>query len=257
MFLVSKLLSAFTQPLTWVALLLCLAWWWLPRRPVAARRTLLGALALGVGLGWQPLPDALLRSLEARYPVPADGALEAHAGVLILGGAQGGGDLWLARGQVPLNEAAERMTVPAALLRQHPRLRLLFTGGEGRLNATGVTEAAMARAFFDSLGVPASQVLYEEASRSTYENAVLSAALPGVDKARPWLLLTSAWHMPRAVATFRAAGWNVTPYPVDYRTGAATPWTEYSLVSSAQRWQMALHEWIGWAAYAAMGRAGT
>lgn len=255
MFLFSKLLASFTQPLTWVALLLSLAWWWLPRRPVAARRTLLAALLLGVLVGWQPLPDALLRALEDRHHVPTD-RLRAYAGVVVLGGAMERGEIWATRGQVPLGDSAERVTVPLALLRQNPQLRLLFTGGEGRLHPFGVTEAAMARAFFESQGVAPGQVIYEDASRTTYDNAVFSAALPGVDKARPWLLLTSAWHMPRAMATFRAAGWNVTAYPVDYRTGAATPWTAYSLVSSAERWQLALHEWIGWAAYAALGRAG-
>lgn len=254
MFLASKLLSALTQPLAWAALLLGLAWWWLPRRPLAARRTLLAALALGLAVGWEPLPDALLRRLENLHPAPT-GSLGAYAGVVVLGGALERGDIWQARGQVALNSAAERMTVPVALLRQYPQLRLLFSGGEGRLNATGLSEAAQARALFDSLGVPAGQVLYESASRTTYENAQFSAALPGVDKTRPWLLLTSAWHMPRALASFRAAGWNVTPYPVDYRTGDATPWTEYSLVRGALRWQLALHEGLGWLAYAAAGRA--
>ena len=53
----------------------------------------------------------------------------------------------------------------------------------------------------------------------------------------------------------RAAGWNVTPYPVDYRTGTRTPWTEYSLAKSAWRWQIALHEWAGLLAYRVAGRA--
>jgi len=96
---------------------------------------------------------------------------------------------------------------------------------------------------------------FESRSRTTYENAVFTAALPGVDKRRPWLLVTSAWHMPRALATFRAAGWNVTPYPVDYRTGTRTPWTEYSLVDSLRRWGIALHEWAGLLAYRLAGRA--
>jgi len=96
---------------------------------------------------------------------------------------------------------------------------------------------------------------FEFGSRTTYENAVFTAALPGVDRTRPWLLVTSAWHMPRALATFRAAGWNVTPYPVDYRTGIRTPWTEYSLVDSPRRWRIALHEWAGLLAYRLAGRA--
>ena len=145
-------------------------------------------------------------------------------------------------------------TVPITLLRQNPQLRLLFTGGEGNLLAEGTAEAALAKRFFDSMGVPPQQIIYESASRTTYENARFSAALPGVDPKQPWLLLTSAWHMPRAFATFRKAGWNVTPYPVDFRTGTNTPWTEYSLWQGAQKWQMALHELAGLLAYRLAGR---
>jgi hypothetical protein len=65
-FLISKLLLPLTQPLTWVALLVLLCLWWIPRRPVAARRVLLAGIALGLLVGWMPLPDALLRRLETR-----------------------------------------------------------------------------------------------------------------------------------------------------------------------------------------------
>jgi hypothetical protein len=58
-----------------------------------------------------------------------------------------------------------------------------------------------------------------------------------------------------ALAAFRAACSNVTPYPVDYRTGTHTPWTEYSLANILGRWQTALHEWVGLLAYRVAGRA--
>ena len=98
-------------------------------------------------------------------------------------------------------------------------------------------------------------MLFESKSRTTYENAVLSAALPSVNPTLPWLLVTSASHMPRAMATFRQAGWNVTAYPVDYRTGAHTPWGQYSLAKGAQKWHLVLHELAGLLAYRLAGRA--
>lgn len=63
------------------------------------------------------------------------------------------------------------------------------------------------------------------------------------------LLVTSAWHMPRSMAEFEAVGCKVTPYPVDFRTGDATPLTEYSVAYSLMRWQTALHEWLGLLVY--------
>jgi len=258
MFIASKLLSFLTQPLAWAALLMLLALVWLRRRPKGARRALLGALALGLLLGWLPLVDALLRPLENRYPASAEvaaGQLNAFVGVVVLGGALDSSYVSRAHGQVALNGAAERMTAPVALLRQQPHLRLIFTGGEGELWPQGVSEATLAEQFFTSMGVAANRVEYEDKSRTTYENAVFSAALPKVDKTQRWLLLTSAWHMPRSLAAFRAAGWNVSPYPVDYRTGDSTPWTEYSLARGALRWQLLLHEIAGWLAYVVAGRA--
>jgi uncharacterized SAM-binding protein YcdF (DUF218 family) len=231
-----------------------LALWWLPRRPLAAQRTLLVALGLAVLVGWQPLPDALLRRLEDRTSPPVD-SLQRYVGVVVLGGAIDPPHKRPGRDQVSLNQAAERVTVPVALMRQYPHLQLLFTGGENALWRGGTTAASSASVFFAGLGVEPDKVRYQSTSRTTYEDAVHTAALEGVDKTQPWLLVTSAWHMPRALATFEAAGWNVTAYPVDYLTGNRTAWTEYSLVAGAFRWQTALHEYLGWLAYRAAGRA--
>jgi uncharacterized SAM-binding protein YcdF (DUF218 family) len=51
--------------------------------------------------------------------------------------------------------------------------------------------------------------------------------------------------MPRSMAEFEAVGCKVTPYPEDFRTGERTPFTKYAMVQSLQRWQTALHEWLG------------
>jgi uncharacterized SAM-binding protein YcdF (DUF218 family) len=95
---------------------------------------------------------------------------------------------------------------------------------------------------------------YEDRSLNTYENAVLTGQLPGIDITKKWLLVTSAWHMPRSMGTFVKAGWNVTAYPVDFRTAPSTPWTEYSLSPGARHWQIALHDWVCLLAYRVTGR---
>ena len=192
-------------------------------------------------MGWLPLPDALLRQLENRHPAPdavAAGQLSFYTGVVVLGGS------------------LERLKVSVTLLRQYPHLRLLFTGGDGRWWASGPTEADRAEAFFKRMGIPADRVAYERTSRTTYENAVLGATVPGVDITQPWLLLTSARHMSRALTVFQAVGWNVAPYPMDFRSVSSTSWTDYSLARGAVRWQLVLHEVMGLVAYSVVGRAG-
>ncbi len=135
------------------------------------------------------------------------------------------------------------------LMRQHPKLELIFSGGEGRLLTTGVTEAELAKVFYEEQGVDMTRVKLENGSRTTRENARQVAALLGDRCKQPWLLVSSAWHMPRSMAEFEAVGCNVTAYPVDFRTGASTSLTEYSLAQSLLRWQTALHEWLGLVVY--------
>ena len=203
-----------------------------------------GWVVLGL-LGFEALPQALLRPLENRYPVPTLASLQRHVGVIVLGGAIQHPGSYQAHAQVPLGEAAERMTLPVGLMRQQPQWHLVFLGGEGRLLPTGVSEAELARTFYEAQGLDSGRMTLEGGSRTTRENARQLAALMGARCQEPWLLVTSAWHMPRAVPEFEAVGCRVTPYPVDFRTGNHTPWTEYSLARSLALWQTALHEWLG------------
>ncbi len=253
MFIASKLLAFLLEPLFWVLALL-LASLVLARRRPRAGRTLSTLALLVLVLGcWTSGPEALLRNLEARYPVPAGLDLQGYQGIVVLGGALSSPELWQAHPQVGLNNQAERMTEAVALMRRHPHLRLLFTGGNASISGEGVSEAERAKVLFDALGVDASRIAYESASRNTYENALLTASMPGVDKTQPWILLTSAFHLPRAMGVFEHAGWNVTAWPVDYRTTAHASWFEFSLHQGPGTWQLALHEWLGYAAYRLAG----
>lgn len=275
MFVVSKLLLFVTQPLAWVVLLLLAGLLLLrsglrlanqQQHPNTQSKTpsqvAWGLRFVGLALlvllvqGWEILPDAGIRRLENTYPpqaTPPD--LKNFAGIVVLGGALDSASVWEGRTQPALNGAAERMVAPLPLMQQHLHLRLLFTGGEGQLLAQGLTEAQRAGIFYQAMGLAPERLIFEDRSRNTFENAVLSAAIAGVDIKKPWLLVTSAWHMPRSMATFEKAGWNVTPYSVDFRTGQRTPWTDYSLSDGASRWQLLLHEWLGLWVYQRTGRA--
>jgi len=256
MFIAAKFMAFLTQPLAWVALLLLLTVVLVRRRPAWAVRVGSAALVLLLLLGWEPLPDALLRHLESLYPPVARQQIAPDtAGVIVLGGALESAYVWSVPGQSALNDGAERMTEAVALLRQQPQLKLVFTGGEGELFGGDLPEAERASVFFEGQGIPAARVLFESVSRTTYENAVLSKRMVGVEATQPWLLLTSASHMPRAMAAFRKTGWNVTAYPVDFRAGKATPWTQYTLDQGVKKWRIGLHEVIGLIAYRLSGRA--
>lgn len=255
MFFISKVIGLLTQPLLWVATLLLAGLVLQARWPRAGRRTTWGALVFMLALGWTPLPELLIRHLEGQYAEFTPQAdLRGYVGVVVLGGATESGRVQQAHTQPLFNGAAERITAPLAMLRHNPHLRVLYTGGEGALMGSGPSEADRARVFYESVGWNTGQVRYESASRNTYENAVLSAQLLGVDKKQAWLLVTSAAHMPRSMGTFIKAGWNVTAYPVDFRTGGEMDWINYSLLGGASRWEDALHELVGLLAYRITGR---
>lgn len=245
MFFFSKLLSAITQPVFWLAI------WWALALLIATRFRQLAAVMLWSGLvilgllGFQAIPDALLRPLENRYSVPSDETIRHHVGIIVLGGALGHPKSFMSHGQVPLGEAAERMTLPLELLRNHPKLELIFSGGEGRLHTIGISESQLARAFYQQQGLEMVKVHLEDSSRNTRENAQFVTKLLGHRCKDSWLLVTSALHMPRSMAEFEALGCNVTPYPVDFRTGDSTSLSEYSLAQSLLSWEIALHEWLG------------
>jgi uncharacterized SAM-binding protein YcdF (DUF218 family) len=249
MFVISKLLSAITQPVFWLTLWWLLALVLLPRFRRLAAPMLWGGMVVFGLLGFSAVPSALLQSLESRFKVPNLTSSDQYAGVIVLGGATGSPGIYKTHGQVPLGDAAERMTVPIALMRKFPNFDLLFSGGEGRLVPTGTTEAELAGVFYTEQGVDMKRVTLESQARTTRENALRVAALLGERCKQPWLLVTSAWHMPRSMAEFQAVGCNVTAYPVDFRTGEETSWTEYSMAGSLMAWQTALHEYLGMFVY--------
>ena len=249
MFVLSKLMSAVTQPVFWLSLWWLLALVLLPRFRGFATSMLWGGMLVFGLLGFSAVPSALLQSLESRFEAPSLTSSNQNAGVIVLGGATGSPGIYKAHGQVPLGDAAERMTVPIALMRKFPNFELIFSGGEGRLVPTGTTEAELAGVFYTELGVDMKRVTLESQARTTRENAIRVAALLGERCKQPWLLVTSAWHMPRSMSEFQAVGCNVTAYPVDFRTGEETSWTEYSMAGSLMAWQTALHEYLGMFVY--------
>lgn len=254
-FFISKITWFLVKPLH--SLVFCLLAWLGCRRLgwVGSARFFLALLLLyGGAILLTPLPEFAVRSLENRFPVP-QAAAEAVAGIIVLGGASGDGAVAAARGQPLLNGAAERLTTGMALHRRMPDKPFVVSGFSGRLNPRGWSEPEITARLFEEQGIDPARVRFEGASRNTAENARLTAALLGEGQALPWLLVTSASHMPRAVASFRAAGLEVLPYPVDFRTEPAQLAWPREPSASLDLAGIALHEWLGLVAYYLAGHS--
>jgi uncharacterized SAM-binding protein YcdF (DUF218 family) len=220
----------------------------------AGGKLIVASLILLAIFGFSPLANGLILPLEQRFP-PWDASRGPPTGMVVLGGAF---DTVVSdtRYDIPLNEAAERMTVSAALARKYPQARIIFTGGTGTLLYGGPTEGELARRFYASLGISADRITIEEESRDTAENAVLTKPLADPKPGERWLLVTSAYHMPRSIGAFRRVGFMVEAYPVDYRTRGiedlARPFP--SLGEGLRRGDTAVREWIGLLFYRLAGR---
>ena len=224
-------------------------------RPRLARWSGSVTLVALLVVGTFPIGEVLLRPLETEFPPRA--APEQIDGIVVLGGVedQRATAAW---GEPQLNEAAERLTAAAALAIAHPEARLVFSGGSGRLRNTVLGQPdipSVAVDFFESLGIDPDRITWEDQSRNTAENARLSYEVAAPSSAETWVLVTSAFHMGRALASFEAAGWSgIAPHPVDYRTGSFSDGIGWNLVGNLEVLNMAIKEWIGRLAYRLTGR---
>ena len=217
---------------------------------------LTGFLSLLV-IGFSPLGHFLILPLEDRFPRPATPPTDIK-GVIILGGFEDG-TISHARGVLTLNEAAERLTESVVLSRLLPEARIIFTGGNGEVFRQGHSGARPVGDYLAAAGVAPDRIVLESESRNTYENAVLTREMIKPQPSERWLLVTSASHMPRAMATFRHAGFDVVAWPVDYRTRGAQELTQpfNSLGEGIRRVDTATREWLGILTYWLVGRTDT
>lgn len=255
-FYAAKILWFFAQPSSVIAIALTLgailsaraSWHRL------GRRLLIGGLVALPVCGLSPLSELLILPLENRFPRPDLARGAPVAGIIILGGAIG------ARSNPPrelagLNESAERMTEAVALTRQFPEARLVFTGGSAALLAKELPESVTMARLLLALGVAKERTLLESRSRDTYENAAFTKRLVDPQPGQRWLLVTSAWHMPRAMGCFRKAGFPVEPWPVDYRTsGRLQLRLGTSIPEGLRRVDFVTREYLGLVAYYLTGR---
>jgi uncharacterized SAM-binding protein YcdF (DUF218 family) len=219
-FVASKTVGMAVRVESWMLFLMALALFglWRGRRRLAGIS--LSVLFAGtLALTLFPLGDLLLRPLETQFP--AQPALTRVDGIIVLGGAE---DTGITRhwGGTQVNEAGERLTEGALLALRFPQARLVFTGGSARVGREEDTTdpSEMVRALWLGLGIASERITLEQNSRNTAENASLTRDLVQPQPGEVWVLVTSAFHMPRAHETFVRQGWEgITAWPVDFRSG--------------------------------------
>jgi uncharacterized SAM-binding protein YcdF (DUF218 family) len=254
-FTLSKVLWLLAQPVSIAFILAALGlflsftrWKWLTRIAIG-----LSALVLLLS-AFTTLGYVLLRPLEAAFVPPPDPPANV-TGIIVLGGGMDS-EINDVRGGYELNRAGDRFLEGLRLATVYPAAKIVITGGLGDLDQEGEPEAVAGARFFTAMGVAPERIVMESRSRNTAENAENTKALiePGPNEI--WLLVTSAFHMPRSAGLFRKAGFPVIPWPVDYRgTGAeGFALTAHQPAENVTVTTLAIREWIGLVAYWLTGR---
>ena len=248
-FVASKIFWMFLSPVTALLVTALIGLLWSKGRFARTGRAIaLAAILVLIVAAMTPLGLILVSPLEDRFPEPRTD-LPPPAGIIVLGGAING-LVSKARGQAA-GEEIERVVEAAILAKRYPEARIVFSGGSGSLLDVASNEATEARKLLIELGVDPKRITLEDQSRNTVENARFTAAIVHPEPSEPWLIVTSAWHMPRAMAVFRKAGFDAIAYPVAYRT----PWQwDFDPGGNLRSFEIAVHEWIGLLAYWGTGR---
>src|SRR3984885_13251299 len=197
---------------TLIGVLLCFG-----RRVRLGRGLALGAILILAVVATLPVGKLLIAPLEDRFPLPPPD-LPSPEGIIVLGGAIDS-EVSEARGETVFDEGGERLTEAVVLAKRYPQARVVYTSGTTSFvpGATS-TEALQARKFMSQMGIAPERVTIEDKSRNTDENARFTAAIVHPQASQRWIIVTSAFHMPRAMGVFEKAGFHPIAYPVSFRT---------------------------------------
>ncbi len=257
-FYFTALVGAIIKPSALLMLALILGLALMIRQPGARgpRRLAVAAVSLMLICGFLPVGNALILPLENRFAPPSANTMPSNVtGIILLGGFEDG---WVTAGRdgLALNEAAERLTEGVRWAKRFPAAKVVFTGGVAEFIASHNGAAGPIGAYLADMGLVSDRIVLEPAARNTYENAVMTRDLVKPKPSDTWLLITSAYHMPRSIGTFRMVGFDVTAVPVDYRTrGVADLWRPFKRYPAGlSRIDVAVREWLGLFGYWISGR---
>jgi len=220
---------------------------------VWAKRLLGSLLFLLLLIGLFPVGSWLLYPLESRYPPNPE--LQQVDGIIALSGALDPmrTELW---DQVVVGNAAERNFAFMRLAREFPEAKLVYTGGASSMVNQNYKAVDVAKRLFKEQGLDLSRITFERESRNTWENGLFTKRLVTPKEGERWVLITTAWHMPRSVGVFCKLGWDVIPYPVDFQTMPGHLFTmNWGFAGHLSGLVAAVRAWIGQIAYQLTGKS--
>ncbi|NQZ05680.1 MAG: YdcF family protein [Algicola sp.] len=250
----SKSLWVFVAPSSILVLLMLVGWILLLRNHYGPAKKCFSVFAvLMLSITILPIGQWMLLPLEQRF-VTNPKLPEKVDGIIVLSGSERAfsSHYWQ---QEEFGGSVERNLAFMDLARRYPQAKLVFTGGTGSLTNQQYKEADVAKRLYQRQGLDVSKILFETQARNTAENASLSHQMVKPSKGENWILITTAWHMPRSVGLFCQQQWPMLPYPVDHWTVPGHSLTlSWSFSGHLSNLDMATKEWLGLLAYYATGK---
>ncbi len=253
-FYLSKLVAFLFSPLVWVFILLI--WSFRAKVEGRPRKLRIVAVLLLYACSNAFLVDECFRAWE---PVTPDYDLmdTKYEGAIVLGGI---GDIDLRLKKINFGHSGDRLFQTLPLYYKGRIKRIIFTGGSGSIEFPEKKEGFFVRKYLNSIHFPDSGLVIENESKNTYENAVFTKKiLDSLNIDGNFLLVTSAYHMPRAMAIFKKAGYkNVTPYITNRSSGLRRFTFDHLFIPNPGAlfaFEFLIHEWIGFITYKIKGYA--
>ena len=219
----------------------------------AGRRLMVFSILLLAIAGFSPLGNWLLYPLEQRFP-PWDAARGAPYGIIVLGGSIDA-DLSAAHNGAVVRSGADRIIAAAVLARRYPDAHAHLLGRQWESVSTMPERPTMPVRCLKTSAWTRRGSRWSTLAQHPGERRIFQGAC-GDGKRERWLLVTSAYHMPRSIGLFRKAGFAVEAYPVDWRIGnRADLWAFSAMAGEGLGYtDIGLREWIGLLAYWLTGR---
>lgn len=252
-FILSKILQFVINPMVWIVFIFVLTLFTKSIRK--KRKRLIGGICVLLFFTNGLLSELAFKSYEGE-PKPIENLEVYDVGVILTGVVQ---TRMKPRDRVYFSKGADRVTHALHLYKIGKINRVLISGGSGEVIGEKYPEADLIKGFLIMSGVPDQDILVDNKSRNTRENALFSAEIlekeEGVNKV---LLITSAFHMTRAKGCFEKVGLQVDTFKTDFRCPPLEITFSSILIPSSEaigKWSVLIHELVGLATYRLLGYA--
>jgi uncharacterized SAM-binding protein YcdF (DUF218 family) len=251
-FILSKVLLFLISPFTWFILAVLGAFFW--KKAIYQKRCKWSAVVIFILFS----NTVIFLEFSRIWEIPGtkiEAVKNYDAGIVLTGMAEYNSDLDV----ISIRRGADRIWQALTLYHKGKIKKIIITGDSGYISDRGLHEAKQMKEVLVSWGIPAKDIITEELSRNTYENALETKKL--IDRSYPHfeklLLITSSKHMRRAKGCFDKVGLSCDMYSTDLYSGPNHSyfWDQYLVpeLSTFSDWNQLIKEWVGYVTYDIVG----